>query len=147
MRKRSKKNLNYYLPAILIAAVIIFTLIRGGSGMDMDFGDDTLVVSSPEEFSFSVDYDEISSTELVDFTDSGTMLSGGENSSYAWGVWENDAWGEYSMCVIKKLDTAILITTQDGERMVFNYESDDTTASLFQAFNEMLDNRASEGAA
>lgn len=142
MQNYSKK-LNYFLPVIIIVIVGIVSLLRGGGQMGLDIGDDAMTVTSPDEFSFTVAFDEIGSMELVELTDPGTMLSGDENSGFSWGTWENEAWGQYSRCTCKKADQAILITTLDDAHMVFSFESDDTTASLLDALNDLLANRES----
>lgn len=129
---------------LLILFLAAFTLLAprfGGIGTNVDFGADSLTVTGPKKFSFTVDYDQIASLELVELTDTGTMLSGGENRSYYWGSWENDAWGRYTLCAAKKADTAILVTTENNALLVFNYQGDDTTASMFQMFTELLAHR------
>ena len=145
--KYNSKKLNYLLSIIIIAAVLIIALMRGNSNISLDFGDDSLTVYAPKEFSFSVAYDEISSIELVEFTDPGTMLSGEKNRNCSWGVWENEAWGQYTRCTTQKADTAVLLTTVDNAHLVFSYEDDDTTAALIKAFRELLVSRESESAA
>lgn len=139
MRSRIK---NYLLLILFLAAFTLLTWFLGGTGVTPDFGEDALRVSGPNKFSFTVDYDQIAALELVELTDAGTMLSGGENRSYYWGSWEHNAWGVYTLCAAKKADTAILITTRDDELLVFNYQDNDTTASIFQMFSELLAHRA-----
>lgn len=145
--KNNLKKLNYPISIVLIIAILIIALMRGNNNISPDFGDDALTVRAPKEFSFTVAYDEISSIDLVELTDPGDMLSGGNNRSCSWGVWENEAWGQYARCTTAKADTAILITTADGEHFVFSCEDDDTTASLTKAFQDLLASLESEAAA
>ena len=138
-----KNRLKGYILLILFLAA--FTLLAsqfGGIGMNVDFGEDSLTVTGPKKYSFTVDYDQIASLELVELTDAGTMISGGENRSYYWGSWENDTWGRYTLCAAKKTDTAILITMQNDALLVFNYQGDDTTVSISQMFTELLAHRS-----
>ncbi|MGM9607181.1 MAG: PH domain-containing protein [Oscillospiraceae bacterium] len=128
----------------LVLVLVVFTVgswAVGGTSISPDFGDDALTFSGPQKFSFTVDYDQIADLELVELTDPGTMLSGGENRSYYWGSWENEAWGTYTLCAAKKIDTAILLTTRDGEYLVFNYQDGDTTQSMLQMFRDLLEHR------
>lgn len=145
--KYNSKKVNYLLSIIIIIAVLIIALMRGNSNISPNFGDNSLTVYAPKEFSFSVTYDEISSIALVEFTDPGNMLSGGTNRNCSWGVWENEAWGQYVRCTVQKADTAILVTTVDNTHLIFSYEDDETTAALLQAFQELLISRESEPAA
>lgn len=142
--KYNSKKVNYLISIIIIIAVLIIAQMRGDSNISLDFGDDSLTVRAPKEFSFSVAYDEISSIDLVEFNDPGNMLSGGENRNCSWGDWENEAWGQYTRGTSAKADTAILVTTTDNAHLVFSYEDDDTTASLIQGFNELLASRENE---
>lgn len=129
----------------LLLVLVVFTVgswAMGGTGVTPDFGADALTVSGPKKFSFTVDYDQVADLELVELTDPGTLLSGGENRSYFWGSWENEAWGAYTLCASKKADTAIRLTTREGESLVFNYQDDDTTKSMLQMFTDLLAHRA-----
>lgn len=128
----------------LILVLVVFTVgswAMGGTGVTPDFGDDALTLGGPQKFSFTVTYDQIEALELVELADPGTMRSGGENRSYYWGSWENEAWGAYTLCAYKKFDTAILLTARNGEHLVFNYQDSDTTASMLQMFQELLAHR------
>lgn len=137
--KRSTKNTLLLL--LFLVAFTILSQLFGGTGVSPDFQEDALTVTGPEKYSFTVDYDRIAALELVELTDPGSPVSGEENRRYFWGVWENDAWGEYTVCAAKKIDAAILITTLDGERLAFNYTDDDTTSSILEMFTELLASR------
>lgn len=139
MSARVKNNL---LVLLILAAFLLLTTIFGGTGINVDFGEDALTVSGPRKFSFTVDYDQIAALELVELPDPGTVLSGGENRSYFWGSREHEVWGPYTLCAAKKIDTAIRLTTRDGEYLVFNYQDEDTTASILQMFRELLAHRS-----
>ncbi|MGN1004472.1 MAG: PH domain-containing protein [Oscillospiraceae bacterium] len=137
----SAKAKNTIVLVLVLVVFLVLTSIFGGTGMNVDFGEDTLTVTGPKKYSFTVDYDQIASLELAELTEAGTMISGGGNRSYYWGSWENDAWGRYTLCAAKKTETVILITTREDERLAFNYQGSDTTASIFQMFNELLEHR------
>ena len=138
----SARAKNTIFMILVLVVFLIGTWVLGGTDTTPDFGDDALTVSGPQKFSFTVDYDQIADLELVELTDPGALISGGENRSYYWGSWENDAWGAYTLCAAKKIDTAILLTTRDGEYLVFNYQDGDTTQSMLQMFRELLEHRA-----
>ncbi|MGN0967695.1 MAG: hypothetical protein ACI4O3_00380 [Oscillospiraceae bacterium] len=141
------KAKNTIFLVLVLAAFLVLTAVFGGTGMNVDFSDDSLTVSGPGKYSFTVDYDQIAKMELVELADPGTMLSGGENRSYYWGSWENEVWASYTLCASKKIDTALKITTRDGDLLVFNYQDDDTTASILEMFTQLLAHRTETEAA
>ena len=143
----SPKAKNTIFLVLVLVVFLVLTSIFGGTGMNVDFGDDSLTVTGPQKYSFTVDYDRIAAMDLVELTDPGTMISGGENRSYRWGSWENEAWGSYTLCASKKIDTALRLTTTDGEHLVFNYQDEDTTASILEMFTQLLAHRAETEAA
>ena len=143
----SAKAKNTIFLVLVLVAFIVLTSIFGGTGMNVDFGEDSLTVFGPGKYSFTVDYDRVADMERVELTDPGAMISGGENRSYCWGSWENEAWGSYTLCASKKIDTAIHMTTTDGEHLVFNFQDEDTTASILEMFTQLLAHRAETEAA
>lgn len=138
---------NYIWIVIVLVAFTLFSFLRGGSGISPDFQEDSLTIHGPNKFSITVQYDQIAHMELVELSDPGNMLSGGENRSCRWGTWERDDWGSYFLCALKKVDTAISITTLEGERVVFNYQDRDTTESILDMFHELLADRGGTAAA
>lgn len=141
------KVIRFLLLLLVLAAFTVLSRFLGGANITLDFDEDALTIGGPKKLSVIVEYDRIAGLELVELADTGTLVSGGENRSYSWGTWENDTWGRYTLCAAKKADTAILITTQDGESLVFNYQDDDTTTSIFQMFTELLAHRVETEAA
>lgn len=130
-----------YNVLLVVAIFIIVTLVSsftGGTGIKLDFGEDVLTVSGPGKFSASVRYDSITALELVKLEDPGQAVSGDENSGYRWGTWHNSAWERYTLCAAKGLDTAICVTTTGGERLVFNYQNDETTVQIHEMFTQLL---------
>lgn len=134
------KNLIWLV--IILAAFTIYSFVSGGTSTYLSFEGDAITVTAPESYSYAVNYDDIADVTLVDEFDAGTAVSGSENRSYYWGAWENDVWGEYTLCASKKIDNALVITCTDGSRLVVNYESESTTASLLELVNELLAARA-----
>ena len=137
----SSKTKNYLFLVLVLVGATLFFLLQGGNGITPDFQEDSLTVQGPEQFSFTIFYDEIDNVELVELDDPGILHSGGENRSYYWGQWETESWGVYTLCAAKKASAAILITTVDDQRLVFNYQNDDTTRELFSMFSQLLDSR------
>ena len=138
MKQASKTLL---VTVIVIAAFLLFARFRGDTVSNIAFGDDALTLTAPQKYTCVVDYDDIQSLELTDSFDPGTQVSGGENRRYIWGERETALWERCTFCVSKKIDNAIVITTTDGGHILFNYESEDTTAAILPMFRTLLDNR------
>ena len=128
---------------VFLAALFLIITLRGKSTASVSIDKGSMTFSGPGGYHRVIDYDEIQldGITLIDTEDleaSGQALSGGENRKYRWGQWDSDTLGEYTACVIRKLDTAVLFETTAGETVIFNIESDDTTASLAASFSELV---------
>lgn len=123
---------------VILVAFTIFSTVRGGTSTYLDFGEEKLTVTAPENYTYVVDYNDINTIELVNKFDPGTMVSGGETRKYQWGTWKNEVWGEYSLCASKQIDSILLISHSDGELLAVNFESTETTTSLLELFNDLL---------
>ena len=78
-------------------------------------------------------YDELDSIELHDDLqsfDRGTLVRGNEAKRCVSGRYTNDAFGEYELHIMTKLNEYLIVKNADGV-MVFNIESDETTQALY----------------
>lgn len=75
-------------------------------------------------------------TGLEEF-DRGEQLSGETAKTVTSGQFRNDAYGEYELHVMNKLDNYIVARGADGV-LVFNYEADETTKGIYEYINENL---------
>ena len=86
-------------------------------------------------------YAETESIELLDNLDEfdrGTMIGGNESKRCVSGTFQNEQFGEYELHVLTKLDSYIVVNSSNGV-LVFNIESDETTAALYDFFCERID--------
>ena len=137
----SERLKNFIWLIIIVIAFSIFSAVRSGTHTYLDLDENTLTVIAPEGFSYVLDYDDFTGIELIDKFEPGTMVSGGDTRKYQWGTWENEIWGEYTLCVSKRIDNALLISHSDGETLVLNYESNKTTESLLVLFSDLMADR------
>ena len=123
---------------ILILAAVLFYIFSGGSvGVSLDFGEESLTVSA-SNYDWSIPYDQIESLELAPLPDMGTLIDGVEKRNLCCGTWENEIWGEYILCLNPKIDSCIMITTDNGDIYVLNYENQEATQQLHKMFTELL---------
>lgn len=123
---------------IFVAAFFLFAPYRDANTLDFTLEADSFTVTGPENFVFTLSYDRIERMELLELSDPGSAVSGGENRSIRWGEWENSVWGKYTLCAAKRTDTMILITTREGAFFVFNYHTQKDTEDLYQSFTKWI---------
>lgn len=133
----SSKQKNWGVLLIVVAVVMLYTLSGGSVGICLNFEDEALAVSA-SDYDWTIPYDRIEALELVSLPDTGNMLDGVSRRNLRCGTWENEVWGEYTLCIRPDIDRCIVMTQKDGEVFVFNYESSSTTESLAEMISELL---------
>ncbi|MCD7920783.1 MAG: hypothetical protein LUG45_12090 [Clostridiales bacterium] len=123
---------NWILMLAILVAVTLFSLLNREGAVTMSFEDEALVINGADEYSFQVAYDEIASIALEELPDLGAAVDGGEDGSFRYGVWENDTWGTYTLCLTVNMNTCIVLTLQDGSIYVFNYGDEDSTQIVYE---------------
>ena len=130
-----KKEFRFAL--IILVIVLLVYCLRGDYGISLNLENDVLTVDGPEGFLFAVAYNELQSIRLDKNLELGTCVGGDEKYGYQYGVWTNATLGQYQLCVMKNNDNYIVVRT-NNETLVFNLESEDTTAEFYQAFKQLL---------
>ncbi len=139
----SERLKNFLWLVLVLVIFSIVTFVRGSFSMYLDLGESAIVVSAPQNFIYQLPYENIADVELIEEFESGTMVDGNANRQYFWGTWENEAWGQYTLCAAKKIDCAILIRETNGNILVINYESEKTTASLAEMLLQLIESKSS----
>ena len=140
MQTKSKTVMNIL---VFVVALLLIASVRGKTTATVSVDEECLTLTGPDGYSRAIDYDQIdpASVKLLneeDLEDPGSAVTGGENRKYRWGQWENAVWGKYTLCVQRKIDAAVCFQTTDGETVIFNVESEDTTNAFADAFSEMV---------
>jgi hypothetical protein len=133
------KNI-YILILIFLAAAMVFAIVYSGDSPVLDVGDSSLTINGAGSTSYTIDYEDIQSMELVYSPDYGTSIDGGKKRMYAYGIWNNESWGEYSLYVNTNIDVCIVITEIDGV-FVFNYVNEQTTDDFYNSFLAYLEGK------
>lgn len=129
---------------LLLVVIVVVSLWRsnGKNAMQMQWREDSVSFTDPEGEEFSLAYADITSTEYVQSWDRGDCLDGGSNSFYHYGLWHNDAVGDYHLYASTSCDSCILFR-YDGGYLAVSYESDETTHALYESILPLLPARAS----
>jgi hypothetical protein len=133
------KNI-YILILIILAVATVFAIVYSGDSTVLDVGESSLTINGAESTSYTIDYEDIQSVELVYSPDYGTSIDGGKKQMHAYGIWNNESWGEYSLYVNTNIDVCIVITEIKGV-FVFNYINEQTTEDFYNSFLEYLEGK------
>ena len=135
MQPQIKRALTVLLVLILAFA---FYGVFGRNTLQLSLEGSTVTLSGPEGSSFSVPQSEIASMELRESFEFGTATDGGVKNHIRYGLWTNAEFGEYRLFTSEKIAPVIVLTTREGETLVFNYESENTTRNYFESFTDYL---------
>jgi len=123
---------------ILILALVLFYVFSGGSvGISLDFGENELTISA-SNYDWGIPYGEIESLELTDLPELGTVVDGSEKRNLCCGIWQNEVFGEYTLCADPRIEKCIVIRMVSGGIYVVNYENMESTVQLHQMFTDLL---------
>ena len=125
----SKKDLIF--GALLILVVVIITFVEINNKITVTFEDAAVTIQS-SKYSMKVDYDLISSAELVEMPDEGEVVDGFDDMSIRTGNWHNAAWGDYVVCAVPQATNCVVMHLTDGRTFVFNCKSNEETAAIYE---------------
>lgn len=135
MQSRVKRIL---LPLSVLVLALFFYGIFGSNTLLLSLEGEAVTLTGPEDSSFSVPYSKIASMELREDFEPGIAVSGGLKNHIRYGLWHNEELGDYQLFASDKIDVVILLRTTEGEALVFNYESADTTRNFFETYSAFL---------
>jgi hypothetical protein len=130
----------YLLIFVFLVVATLFAVVYGGDSAELHVGETSLTINGAGSTSYTIDYKDIQSVELVYSPDYGTSIDGGKKRMYAYGIWKNESWGEYSLYVNTNIDVCIVITEIEGV-FVFNYINEQTTEDFYNSFLEYLEGK------
>jgi hypothetical protein len=125
----------------LLVGILIYLLIaKKTEGISIAVKDDHLSLSFSSGDSFNIIYKGILSVTENQALDPGQYVSGTQEKNYRFGVWKNDEFGEYNLCIHANVIRYIVVKTSTAT-FVFNLESVDATDSFYKAFLELLQSK------
>ena len=126
------------LTFFILALAVFFYGVFGRNTLLLTLEGEAVTLTGPENSSFSVPYSEIASMELREGFDPGVAVDGGLKNRIRYGLWHNEEFQDYQLFASNKIDVVIILHTTQGEVLVFNYESADTTRSFFDTYSAFL---------
>jgi uncharacterized membrane protein len=132
-----EKNKKYLLITLVIsvitAAFLIFISFTGK--VVVEFGDDSLTVTSTYYSDLVIEYCDIESAELRESVKAGTKVAGFNSPKVLLGSFKNEEFGNYSRYTNTKYNTCIVLTV-NGETIVINGEGDEATRLIYEKLIE-----------
>ena len=122
---------------IFICAVVLIVLFLVLSDTSVDirvnYDEEFLYVTSPR-LNIDIPNEEVAGLTLVPVPALGQFVDGYQHESYCAGVWKNDQWGEYQLCVIPTLPQCIVVELTSGKYIVFNCTTEAKTNQVFESY-------------
>jgi hypothetical protein len=137
MEPQRIRKVKIILGICLLAAIMIYLVSTDVESISVAVKNEYLTLSYSSGDSFEIKLKDITSVSEKEDLDLGKYVSGIETKKYKFGVWENDEFGEYSLCIYSNVEKYIVVETSTNI-FVFNIDSDDSTDSFYQAFMDLL---------
>jgi len=125
------------LGILILIVILVYLLTRKNEGISVAVKDDYLSLSYSSVDTYEINYKDITSIAETQDLDLGTYISGIETNNNKFGIWENNEFGKYKLCIIANVERYMVINTSN-DKYVFNLESVDATDSFYKAFMELL---------
>ncbi|MCI1722472.1 MAG: hypothetical protein LKM35_04605 [Lachnospiraceae bacterium] len=129
MKKQTLFSFIFLAAAIVIVTILLTT--RTVTPLDFEVKENGFALTGPEKTSCEINYSDITSLDYSNQADFGSPTDGGTSLNCRYGTWENAAWGNYRNYTSTKINSCIICRTEDMT-VVFNYENDDTTESIYK---------------
>jgi hypothetical protein len=121
---------------ILVIAVLAM-IMQPHRTVSTEGFDGRVEIQSRSGYTLDIVYDQVEKIELRENLDYGRIVDGTDEKKEKSGLWENEEFGEYHLCVNEKVDSCIVLWTS-SDVLVVNYESDKSTESLYEAILKQI---------
>jgi hypothetical protein len=129
----------------LLTGILIYLLMKKPEGISVAVKNDHLSLIYSTGDSFEIRYKDILSVVETQDLDPGKYVSGIETKKHKFGVWENNEFGKYHLCIYANIERYIVVKTPT-EISILNLESVDVTDNFYKAFMELLQRKQTEAA-
>lgn len=133
-RQRKYSNMLVILAIMIVISIVSF--VRGEKAVGLDWKETSVQITDPSGTVCTIHYADVIDTELTEHPNWGTCISGGSTSFWHYGQWENETWGQYTLCASTEPSLCIVMHTAE-ETYVLSYESDKTTAALYDSLLQL----------
>ena len=137
--KEAQKRWMITFAVIMVAVMLIpaFSLFDDAGGTAFDWSKEGLTISYPDGTAVSMPYESVNDISFSEGIRYGEAVTGGTEKQYRYGTWKNEEFGEYQLFTHLDFHHCIIFDTDNGF-VVINFESNDTTAALYESVRQML---------
>lgn len=133
---KPSRTIVHLLGVVVIAGIFLGIFGKFSAKTDISSIDGGIALVDPSGSSREIIYSRVTELSLISLPESyGTCLEGASEKGYRYGLWENEDWGQYTLCVKENAKKAIWVR-QGDEILVFNYEGDKPTESFYEALKK-----------
>lgn len=123
----------------LAVILILARTMKGEKSVGVTVEPDGLSFETDSGYASQLKWDEIQSLELKENISYGTLVDGVDSSKEKSGTWSSEEFGEYELFSNAKLQRCIVCRRESGQVIAFNFESEESTKSLYDAILEEVD--------
>lgn len=135
-KKRNWTNLLFILAIIIVFS--IYSMVHARQGVSYQLTGSAFALTGPEGFMAEINLNNVKSLEFRSEYTRGTCVTGNTNGGYSYGIWENEEFGEYQLCVLDKVPACVVITENNGTVTVFNFENTRTTMDFGNTLDKYM---------
>ena len=135
-QRRQRKYTNMLIILAIMIVVSLVSCLHQNHVVGFDWTENSMRVTDPGGASSTIVYEDITALELEERPNFGTCIDGGQTSSWLYGDWENEVWGQYTLCASTAPNLCIVIHTA-GHVYVLSYESDEITSALYDSIHQL----------
>ena len=121
---------------IILAALLLFWRFTPPSAK-LSLDGEAFSVADGDTVDVSIPFAKIRTISLIGTLERGEMVRGTSTRHVARGIWENDAYGEYTLCINERINCCLVIQA-DSQTLVYNYESSETTQGIYDMLVQAL---------
>lgn len=140
-KKERTRKWGKYATVLLIALLLIYacvdTYLQNKNAISLVCGENQLEITDPGGAASAVPYRDIVNAELVTEADFGAPVAGMETDRWLYGLWENDIWGIYTLCIGTDAQSCIAVYTEE-DVYVIGYGSGEDTAVFYAELCQKL---------
>lgn len=137
--KADKKKVWISWAVWLVIILILAKLMGGEKAVGVTVEENGLSFETDSGYTSELLWDDIDSLALREDFSCGTLVEGVDSSKEKSGIWTCSEFGEYELFANAKLECWIVCVRKTGQVIVFNYESEESTKSLYDAVLAMVE--------
>lgn len=122
----------------LVVILILARTMKGEKIVGVTVESDGLSFETDSGYAAQLKWDDIKSLEIREKFSYGTLVEGVDGKKEKSGIWSSEEFGEYELFSNAKLECCIICQRESGPVIVFNFESEESTQSLYEAIVKEL---------